>query len=198
MRNAIHAHLLVLLPGHGASTPNLVAASHRRTVRVRLRGRTGVRVDLVRRDLDRLTDLMAGSRSLERETGRRVAGHPLLTMPGVGPLVAATILGRLGDPGRVRSHGALARLAGIAPIPASSGQVRRVRLDRGGDRDPDRAFYVIALTQIRTHPPARAYFERKRAEGKSGREAIRSLKRHLVRAVFHLTRPVSPVTATGA
>jgi transposase len=198
VRNAIHAHLLVLLPGYGASAPNLVAASHRRTIRARLRGHQGVRVDLVRRDLDRLAGLMADSRSMERDIGRRVAGHPLLGMPGVGPLVTATILARLGDPRRVRSHGALAMLAGVAPIPASSGQVRRVRLNRGGDRDLNRAFYVIALTQIRTHPPARAYFERKRAEGKSGPEALRSLKRHLVRAVFHLTRPVSSTAATQA
>lgn len=198
VRNAIHAHLLVLLPGYGASAPNLVAASHRRMVRARLRGLRGVRVGLVRRDLDRLAGLMAESRSMERDIARRVAGHPLLGMPGVGSLVAATILARLGDPGRVRTHGALAMLAGIAPIPASSGQVRRMRLNRGGDRDLNRAFYVIALTQIRTHPPARAYFERKRAEGKSGREAIRSLKRHLVRVVFHLTRPASPVAAAGA
>lgn len=191
VRNAIHAHLLVLLPGYGAAAPNLVAASHRRTVRSRLRGRTGVRAGLVRRDLDRLAGLMAEGRSMERDIGRRVAGHPLLGMPGVGPIVAATLLGRLGDPGRVRTHGALAMLAGVAPIPASSGQVSRVRLNRGGDRHLNRAFYVIALTQVRVHPPARTYFERKRAEGKSGPEAMRSLKRHLVRAVFQLTRPVA-------
>ena len=198
MRNAVHAHLLVLLPGYGATAPNLVAASHRRTVRARLRGRSGVRVDLVRRDLDRLADLVTEDRSLERDIGRRVAGHPLLGMPGVGPIVAATILGRLGDADRVRSHHALAMLAGVAPVPASSGQVRRVRLNRGGDRHLNRAFWIIALTQLRHHPPARAYFERKRAEGKSGPEAIRCLKRQLVRPVHHLVRMPWPVPSGGA
>lgn len=198
VRNAIHAHLVVILPGYGQIAPNLVAASHRRAVRARLRGRDDLRTRLVRRGLDRLAALVVEARSLEQEIRRRVAGHRLLTMPGVGPLVAATILGKLGDPGRVHSHGMLAMLAGVAPIPASSGQVRRVRYNRGGDRDLNRAFYVIALTQLRVHPPARAYFARKRAEGKSGPEAIRSLKRHLVRTVFHLTRPVPDAAAAAA
>lgn len=189
VRNAIHAHLIVILPGYGRLAPNLVAAAHRHAVRARLRGRDDVRSRLVRRDLDRLARLVADSRALEQEIRRRVADHRLLTLPGLGPLVAATILGKVGDASRIPSHGALAMLAGVAPIPASSGQVRRVRLNRGGDRDLNRAFYVIALTQLRTHPPARAYVARKRAEGKSGPEAIRCLKRHLVRAVFRLLQP---------
>lgn len=197
VRNAIHAHLVVILPGYGAFAPNLVAAIHRRAVRARLRGRDDVRARLVRRDLDRLAALVAESRSLEAEIRRRVAGHPLLTLPGLGPVIAATILGRVGDPGRIASHGSLAMLAGVAPIPASSGQVRRVRLNRGGDRVLNRAFYVIALTQVRTHPPARAYVARKRSEGKSGPEAIRCLKRHLVRVVFHLLRPAPGADAAA-
>ena len=91
-----------------------------------------------------------------------------------------------GDVGRFRSPDAFAALAGVAPIPASSGQIQRVRLSRGGNRQLNRAFYVIALTQVWHHPPAKAYVARKRAEGKTWREAIRCLKRQLVRPVFRL------------
>ena len=96
----------------------------------------------------------------------RVAGHPLL-----GHARGRTTRGRdhprRGSVIRAGSGpiGALAMLAGVAPIPASSGQVRRVRLNRGGDRQLNRAFWTIALTQIRTHPPARAYY---RAQARRG------------------------------
>lgn len=194
VRNATHALLVVILPGYGGSAPNLVAQTHRRTVRERLRGRHDVHTLLVRRHLDRLTRLDAEIKDLDRELHRRVSGHPLLALPGFGPLGTATILGRLGDAKRVRSHHALAMLAGIAPIPASSGQVHRVRLNRGGDRALNRTFHLAALSQLRSYPPGRAYYERKRAEGKTGPEALRCLKRHLVRSVFrslHTPRAVS-------
>ena len=77
-------------------------------------------------------------------------------------------------------------LAGVAPIPASSGQISRMRLNRGGNRQLNRALHAIALAQARTYPPAQAFVARKRAEGKSWREAIRALKRHLARVVFRL------------
>jgi transposase len=195
VRNGVHAQLLVLLPGYAAAAPNLVAARHRRTVRGGLRGRTGVRVDLVRADLERLERLGREARALERSIAARVAGHPLLRVPGCGAITAATLLGRVGDVARIGSHDRLAMLAGVAPVPASSGQVRRVRLNRGGDRRLNRAFYTIALTQVRCHPPARAYVERKRAEGKGWAEAIRCLKRHLARVVFHALRAGAPGAA---
>ena len=195
VRNGIHAQLLVLLPGYAATAPNLVAASHRRTVRGMLRGRTGVRADLVRADLDRLERLGREARTLERAITVRVAGHPLLALPGCGVIVAATILGRVGDAGRIASHDRFAMLAGAAPVPASSGQVRRMRLNRGGDRRLNRALWTMALTQYRMHPPARAYVIRKRTEGKGWAEAIRCLKRHLARVVFHALRAGASGTA---
>src|SRR5439155_565501 len=79
----------------------------------------------------------------------------------------------------------LARHSGVAPLEASSGRVQRHRLDRGGNRQLNCALYRIAITQARYHPAARAYLERKQAEGKSRREAIRCLKRQLVRVVFN-------------
>ncbi len=188
VRNAIHAQLLVLLPGYAGTAPNLVATRNRRTVRVMLRGRTGVRADLVRADLDRLERLEREARAFERDIAARVIGHPLLRVPGCGAIVTATILGRVGDATRLASHDRFAMLAGVAPVPASSGQVRRMRLHRGGDRQLNRALWVIAFTQLRIHGPARAYVLRKRAEGKGWAEAIRCLKRHLARVVFQALR----------
>jgi transposase len=115
-----------------------------------------------------------------------MAGHPLLALPGVGPLTAAALVAGTGDATRFRSSDAFAMLAGVAPIPASSGQTQRMRLNRGGNRQLNRALHVVALVQSRCHPPAKAYVARKLAEGKSRRDAIRCLKRQLARIVFRL------------
>jgi len=96
------------------------------------------------------------------------------------------LIGEVGDIRRFRSADAFAALAGVAPIPASSGQTQRMRLNRGGNRQLNRALYTIALSQAFHHPPAKAYIARKRAEGKTWREALRALKRQLVRTVFSL------------
>jgi len=102
----------------------------------------------------------------------------------VGPLVAAKILGEARDVGRFSSSSAFASYAGTAPIPASSGTVIRHRLDRGGNRQLNRALHTVALTQARRDDRARAFLLRKRAEGKTPREARRALKRHLAVAVY--------------
>ena len=94
---------------------------------------------------------------------------------------------------------AFAALAGVAPIPASSGQIQRMRLNRGGNRQLNRALYVIAVTRSRFHPPAKTYVTRRmEADGKSWREAIRALKRLLVRPVFRLLVQGSIVPAEAA
>ena len=82
----------------------------------------------------------------------------------------------------------LARLAGVAPVDCSSGQQRRHRLNRFGNRELNSALHKIAVVQGRWEPRARAYLERRQAEGKTRREALRCLKRHLVRVVFRLLR----------
>jgi transposase len=115
----------------------------------------------------------------------------LLELPGCGPLTAAKLLAEVGPIDRFQSDAQLARHGGVAPLEASSGRVQRHRLDRGGNRQLNAAFYRIAITQARVHPAARAYLERKQAEGKSRREAIRCLKRQLARVVFN-TLKTSP------
>ena len=78
--------------------------------------------------------------------------------------------------------------AGVAPLPASSGQTQCYRLNRRGNRELNCALHRIAITQMRTHGPARAFMARKRAEGKTTREALRCLKRHLARTVWQTLR----------
>ncbi len=138
-------------------------------------------------------DLLARCRTLgraiaelDRELQQRttVIAPRLLQLPGCGPVSAAKLLGEIGPIDRFHSDAQLARHAGVAPLDASSGKHQRHRLDRGGNRQLNCALHRIAITQGRVHPPARAYLERKQAEGKSRREAIRCLKRQLARTVY--------------
>jgi transposase len=104
---------------------------------------------------------------------------------GVGPQIAAQLLTTAGEnPQRIRSEAALARLCGVAPIPASSGNTTRHRLHRGGDRQANSAIYLIVLCRLRWHPPTRAYAQRRTAEAKTKKEIIRCLKRAVVREIF--------------
>lgn len=110
----------------------------------------------------------------------------LLNLIGVGPIIAATILVVWSHQGRVRTEGAFAMLAGVAPIPASSGLVTRHRLNRHGDRRLNSALHIIAVQRQRHDPRTKAYFEKRRAEGKSDREIRRCLKRYIAREIFQL------------
>jgi len=110
----------------------------------------------------------------------------LLAEPGVGPMSAAAIYLAWSHTGRFRNDAAFASLAGVAPVPASSGHTTRHRLSRGGDRQLNRALHTIALSRMRYHPETRAYVQRRIAEGKNIRDIRRCLKRHLARRVFKL------------
>jgi transposase len=110
----------------------------------------------------------------------------LLARPGVGPIVAATVLCAWSHPGRCRSDAAFAMLGGAAPIPASSGQTIRVRLNRSGDRQLNQALYTVVLTRLRTDPATRAYADRRRAQGKTNREIKRCLVRYVARQLYRL------------
>jgi transposase len=110
----------------------------------------------------------------------------LLDEPGVGPIAAAQLLISWSHRGRFRSEAAFARLAGAAPIPASSGLVRRHRLDPGGDRQLNRALHTVIVSRRKNHAPTISYIERKIRDGKNLREAIRCLKRYLARHLFRL------------
>ena len=110
----------------------------------------------------------------------------LVAQPGIGPICAAQIICAWSHRGRLRSEAAFAALAGVAPIPASSGQVIRHRLNRGGDRQLNRALHTIVMWRMNFHDESKEYWLRRRGEGKSDREIRRCLKRHLARRIFHL------------
>ncbi|WP_299520902.1 IS110 family transposase [uncultured Serinicoccus sp.] len=111
----------------------------------------------------------------------------LLAQPGVGPIVAATVLCSWSHPGRIHSEAAFAMLAGAAPIPANSGQVTtRHRLNRYGDRQLNRALHTIVLSRLRSHENTREYVARRTTEGKTPREIKRCLKRYVARDLYRL------------
>ena len=113
-----------------------------------------------------------------------VSGTTVTAVDGVGPIVAAIICGRVGNIGRFPSAGHFARYNGTAPIEASSGPRVRHRLNRRGDRHLNHALHVAVIAQLSRDTAGRAYFERKLAEGKSKKEALRSFKRRISDAVY--------------
>lgn len=149
-----------------------------------------VQVQICREQLARIGEISRRERELVAEIRAQVKAYApeLMELPGCAALTAAKLIGEIGGREGFASDAKLARHAGCAPLPASSGAVQRHRLSRLGNRQLNVAFYRIAVTQARMHPPARAYLAKKRAEGKSTKEAIRCLKRHLVRAVWQVLR----------
>jgi transposase len=123
---------------------------------------------------------------------RELLGHvralapALLDEPGVGPIVAAQLIVAWSHRGRLRSEAAFARLAGVAPVPASSGMTTRHRLSRGGDRQLNRALHTVILHRRQHDPATKDYIARRIAEGKSRRDATRLLKRYLARHLYRL------------
>jgi transposase len=117
----------------------------------------------------------------------------LLHQPGVGPLCAAQLLVSTADPHRIRTEPAFAALAGVSPVEASSGPIKRHRLNRNGDRQLNWALHMTALNRIRYHPETRRYYQRQLDRGKTKREAIRIIKRALARRLYR-TITAQPAT----
>ena len=157
-----------------------------------------MRVRIARDELRRLRELTLAVRDLQREITALVTeiAPQLLNQPGFGPLVAAKLVGEIAGAQRFATPAKLARAAGTAPIPASSGNTQRQRLDQGGNRQINAALHRVIVTRARCHQPTRDYIARRLAEGKSTREAIRCLKRYLTRHVWRLLQPPHPVRAT--
>lgn len=135
----------------------------------------------------RYQQLTAEITALGQQLDRLVAqaAPALVALPGVGTDTAATLLIAAGDnPERLHSEAAFAHLCGVAPIPASSGKTTRHRLHRGGNRDANRALWVIAMGRLRWDQQTRAYMARRTAEGKTKLEIIRCIKRYLARELY--------------
>jgi transposase len=148
----------------------------------------GARVRVARDELALIRRTSRQIADLARELAILVEAYApgLMAERGIGPLIGARLVGEIQGIGRIRSEAALARLGGVAPIPASSGERERHRLDRGGNRRLNCALHRLALSRARTCPDSRAYMERRRAEGLTYREALRCLKRYMARRVYRL------------
>lgn len=187
------------------------ASLDRAVVQARLAGQLAGRPELVarfaREILERMVELSASIRSLEREIEaaiRPLAPH-LLALAGCGPLTAAKLVGETAGISRFRSKEAFARHNGTAPVPVWSGNTVRHRLSRGGNRQLNVAIHRVAITQVRLGGLARAYVDRRRLSGDTKTEALRALRRRLSDEVFRRLRldeaarlPVACLTAAAA
>jgi len=162
------------------------------------RAEQSARVRIARDELRRIRELARSIQALEAELAPIVLQLTpgLLAERGCGVLTAAKLIGEIAGIDRFATDAKLARLSGAAPIPASSGRTDRHRLDRGGTRQINCALHRLAISKGRLDPETAAYLARKQAEGKTRREALRCLKRHLARRVFRLLQPpAAPQTA---
>jgi transposase len=134
-------------------------------------------------DLRRIDNQIAGLKG-RIVTAVEASATTVTDVYGVGPVVAAFIVGHSGDIGRFPTAGHYARHNATAPIDASSGPRVRHRLNPRGNRQLNHAVHMAAVTQIRNDTAGRAYYERKQAEGKTRKEALRALKRRVSDAVY--------------
>lgn len=154
---------------------------------VRLAQRVTALEEQLKTNTKRLTELIAQS----------PARGPLLEQPGIGPVTAAVAFAAWSHAGRVRSEAAFASLAGVNPIPASSGNTIRHRINRGGDRRLNRALHMAVVTRMRMDPQTRAYVERRTAEGRTRREIRRCLKRYLARQIYRQLNAAAAASSTS-
>jgi transposase len=190
--NQLHAVVVAAPAGvrerlAGRSSGRLVAAC----ARVRAHAEhERVLVQVLRRLSRRARSLARELAALDRELDQLVAAlvPELLEECGVGPVCAAQLLVSSGDPVRMRSEASFAALAGTSPVDASSGRQRRHRLNRGGDRQLNRALHTIALARVRHHDETARYYQRLLDSGKSAREARRCIKRALARHFYRRLR----------
>ncbi len=159
-----------------------------RTVQVQIARDMIARVRELTRTITELYEQLA-------ELVKQVAPQ-LLAEKGLGVSIAAKLIGEIAGIDRFTSDAQLARISGCAPIPVSSGRTDRHRLDPGGNRQLNHAFHMLAYAKILHDPQTAVYLAKQRRRGKTNREAIRSLKRHLVRRVYHLLRDPSSVPIT--
>jgi transposase len=194
--NQVHALLLQLDPEYKSHLPSfesraVLGALEQYQAPIDINDLQRERAAAVRRLAQRLRLAQEQAETLAREVQARAAAAgftPLTEIYGVGYLTAGTLAGILGPGCRFSTDAELAAYAGTAPLEASSAGSVRHRLNRGGNRRLNRLLHLIAVTQLRGWAPAKAYVDRRVREGKSRREAMRALKRFLVRAVWNAWR----------
>jgi transposase len=184
--NQLHALLTEMVEG-GAK----IHLTPERASKALARCRPTTAVETVRKQFahELLSDWRRTDRQLKTATAElteavTATGTTLTTIPGIATIGAATILSIVGDVGRFPTAGHFAAFTGTAPIEASSGEIIRHRLSRRGDRQLNKVLHIAARTQARRRGVGRPYYDRKIAEGKNQREALRCLKRQLSNVVY--------------
>ena len=186
MISQVHQLLLELIPG-GAKKDLSAAQARVLLAGVRPRdvvGKTRKRVALeLVGDLEKIYQR---SKALDKEIKQLVVdtGSSLMDLHGIGPSSAARLMIEVGDIARFPDRNHFASWNGTAPIDASSGENTRHRLSRAGNRQINRALHVMAIVQLRNQTEGRAYYDRRKAAGKTSMEAMRSLKRRLSDIVY--------------
>ena len=145
-----------------------------------------MRAELIRDRVGEIRRLNEKIAAVEKQMATKVmeCGTSLTQLRGIRFVVAAKILGEIGDPSRLRSKGSFAMMSGTAPVEASSGRTKRHRLNRRGNRQLNYALHMMAIARCRGDQDTKIYVARLRSEGKSDKEAMRCLKRHLSNVVF--------------
>jgi transposase len=190
--NDLRWNLHDLWPEYEVPGRALVHAGWQERIARRLqRAPATVKVRIARDELRRIRELTRAISALEDELARlvKMIAPRLLAERGCGVLTAAKLIGEIAGVERFITDAKLARLAGSAPIPASTGNSQRHRLDRAGNRQLNCALHRLAVNKGRLDPATAVYLARKQHEGKTRREALRCLKRHLARRVWHLLQP---------
>jgi transposase len=183
----IHHLLLELVPGGAKKFLTRGQASYLlRTAPAPVGIAAQTRHQLACELIDELTTIDAKIRAADKQLRQLVAaaGSSLIQLNGIGPSGAARLIGDIANIGRFRTAAHFASWNGTAPIEASSGDQRRHRLSRAGNRRINRVLHIMAIVQLRHDTPGRAYYRRRLAEGKTTMEALRALKRHLSDVVY--------------
>jgi len=184
----LHALLLELLPG-GAKKDLSAAQAKALLAKVRPRDTVGkTRRRLAAELVGDLEQIYTRKKAADKELRALLAqtGTGLLDLHGIGPSGAARLLVEVGDITRFPDRNHFASWTGTAPVDASSGDHVRHRLSRGGNRQINRVLHMMAVVQLRNDTDGRTYYDRKKATGKSSKEAVRCLKRRLSDAVYRV------------
>jgi transposase len=201
LRNQAHQLLLQSDPAYRTHVPALTSAAGIAALERYQPAGPGavqeVRAAAIRRLGQRLRLVSEQAEELKREIETRAQADfsPLIQLKGVQALRAGMLAACLGPGRRFHSEAGVALYAGVAPLEASSAGRVRHRLNRGGNRRLNAVIHRIALAQLRSLPAAQAYVARRLSEGKTKREALRALKRYLVRAIWRLWQQCGPVAA---
>jgi transposase len=191
LANQLHALLLQIDAEYKAHLPSLGSEAGLVALEAYQSSTAGSLAEARAAGVRRLAQRLRLARDQAKELAKQVkaltatAGFtPLTEINGVGLLIAGTLAGILGPGCRFASDAQLAAYAGVAPLEASSAGAVRHRLNRGGNRRLNALLHMVAITQLRSWPPARDYVKRRMSEGKTHREALRALKRYLARAIW--------------